>query len=63
MGVIDQTHGDDHGQSLLELSSVVDFFIPAVYTKVWREGSCVNVLFSTDVGLLNNVVQHVVSEH
>ena len=38
MGVIDQTHDDDDGQKVLEFSSVVDFFIPAMYARVWREG-------------------------
>ena len=63
MGVTDQTHGDDYGQDILELSSVVDFLILATYARVWRDGGCVNVLLSIDIGLFNNVVQHVVSDH
>ena len=34
MGVVDQTHDDNHGQQLLELSFVVDLFIPDVYVSV-----------------------------
>ena len=55
MGVVDQTHCDDHGQELFELISVVNFFVPAVYA---RESSFVNILLSIDVCLLNNMIQH-----
>ena len=48
MGVIDQTHGDDHGQEL-KLSSVVDFLIQGHVCKS-VEGSCISVLLSMDVG-------------
>ena len=62
VGVVDQTHGDDHGQELLQLSPVVDLLAPAVHTRVGWEGGRVDVLLSIDVSLLNDVVQHLVSD-
>ena len=58
MGVVDQTHCDNHGQELFELILVVNFFVPAVYARVRRESCCVNILLSIDVSLLNNMIQH-----
>ena len=57
MGVVDETHGYDHGQELFELSSVVDFFVPAVYTSVEGVVLC---QYSIDVSLLNNMIQHLI---
>ena len=62
MGVVDQTHCYDHGQELFQLSSVVNFFVPAMYSRVRREGCCVNILLSIGVSLLNNMIQHVIGD-
>ena len=50
LGVVDQTHRDNHGQELVP------------WTRVWREGCCVYVLLSMGVSLLKNVIQHRISD-